>query len=364
VKLHAEFLQDLLRLASTRESFSLAAALIGFVVGTFVGTVTLPRPTAPIFGQGSVADIAAVTGAVLSAVVFGVAMVLSQARRGVHWRLRLRLVRRVIDGTGLTLLHAAISLLAVAGAFWVFGQAFQRLELDPAAGSICVGMAGAVVCYLAGSSATSMRTSYLSVLIAIYLAMGAMSSALNASNPVWWQTHFSSLGAAGDFSGVTFNFTLVLTGVVLTTLADYLTHDLSLWAEAHAVPERRVQVVRVGFVLLGIMLALVGLVPVNVNFTAHNTIAYGLVGVFAGLLVAIPLLFPQLSQAFNLATIFIAVLLLINVVLHMLVGYLNVTAFEMIGVSTMFVWLVLLIRTINAAVDDQESAGAVTTPAT
>jgi hypothetical protein len=87
-----------------------------------------------------------------------------------------------------------------------------------------------------------------------------------------------------------------------------------------------------------------------------------MVGVFAALLVAIPVLFRELSPAFNLASVFIAALLLINVVLHLIVGYLNVTAFEMIGVSVMFVWLVLLIRSITAAVHDQESAEQVAVP--
>lgn len=356
-------LPNLSRLASTRESLSLATALIGFIVGSVVGLVVLPRPTAPIFGPSSVGDVAALTAAALSAIVFVVSMALAQSRSSEHWRLQIRLVRRVIDAIGLTLLHAAISLFAVAGVFWVFDQAFQTLQLDPAAGSVCVGMAVAVACYLASSSAMVMRTSQLSVLIALYLTMGAMSSALNASNPVWWQTHFSSLGAAVDFSGLTFNFTLVLTGIVLTTLADYLTHDLSLWAESHQVSERRVKVVRIGFMLLGLMLALVGLIPVNVNFTAHNSVAYGMVGVFAALLVSIPLLFPDLFPAFNLASVFIAALLVINVVLHLIVGYLNVTAFEMIGVSIMFVWLVLLIRSITAAVHDQESVHKAEVPA-
>ena len=355
-------LPNLSRLASTRESLSLATALIGFVLGTVVGLVVLPRPTAPIFGQSSVGDVAAVTASVMSAVVFVLSTTLSQVRPDSHWRLQLHLVRRVIDTVGLTLLHAAIGLFAVAGVFWVFGQAFRSLELDPGAGAVSIGVSVAVTCYLASSSAMTMRTSQLSVLIALYLAMGAMSSALNTSDTVWWQTHFSSLGAAGDFSGLTFNFTLVLTRIVLTTLADYLTHDLSVWAESRDVSERRVKIVRFGFVLLGIMLALVGLIPVNVNFTAHNSVAYGMVGVFAALLISTPLLFPGLSPAFNLASVFIAALLLVNVVLHLIVGYLNVTAFEMIGVSTMFVWLVLLIRSITAAAHDQQSAAGVPVP--
>lgn len=80
-----------------------------------------------------------------------------------------------------------------------------------------------------------------------------------------------------------------------------------------------------------------------------------MVAVFAALLIGIPLLFPQLSPAFNVTTVFIAGLLAAAVVLHLIIGYLNVTAFEMIGVSIIFVWLVLLIRSITAAVSDQEA---------
>mgnify|MGYP003296250350 CR=1 FL=1 len=41
----------------------------------------------------------------------------------------------------------------------------------------------------------------------------------------------------------------------------------------------------------------------NLNFTAHNSVAYSMVGVFAALLMGIPLLFPQLSRAFNFTTV-------------------------------------------------------------
>lgn len=346
----------LTRLAATRESFSLAAALAGLIVGSILGLALLRRPTAPLFGRASVGELSALSGAALCALAFLVTTLLIQQRSPGHWRLRVRPFRRILDAVGLTLLHAAVGLFAISGAFWVFSQAFLGLELDPAAGAICVGLALALACYLGVASAGALTTSYLSVLIALFLGMGAMSSALTAANPNWWQQHFSSLGAAADLSGVTFNFTLLLSGLVLTTLADYLTHDLSLWAETHGVPERRVQFVRIGFVLVGVMLALVGLIPVNLHFTAHNSVAYGMVAVFAALLIAVPLLFRRLSPAFNTATVFIAAALLADVVLHLIVGYLNVTAFEMIGVAIIFGWLVLLIRTITAAVTDQENA--------
>ena len=46
------------------------------------------------------------------------------------------------------------------------------------------------------------------------MVVGAFTSALTSSDPQWWQAHFSALGTVSDVSGTTFNFTLILTGVV------------------------------------------------------------------------------------------------------------------------------------------------------
>lgn len=144
------------------------------------------------------------------------------------------------------------------------------------------------------------------MLVALFLVAGSLASALSASDEQWWQQHFSALGAASDRSGILFNFTLILTGVVLTALADFLTHDLQLWAEHHGERHWKVTFVRVGLIALG---------------------------------------FPAVTAA--------VVALIAGVVwLHLGVGYLNITAFEMGAVSTVFVWLVLLIRTVTAAVSE------------
>lgn len=268
------------------------------------------------------------------------------------WQKRLTRFRRVVDLVGLTLVHAAISLLAMAAVFAVFSDAFRELALDRWASSFLIAGACAVGSYVAASSAGSLTTQSLSMLVAAFLVTGAFSSALTSSDPQWWQAHFSALGTVSDASGITFNFTLILTGVVLTTLADFLTHDLSRWARHTGEPGWKVTFVRVGFIVLGIMLAMVGVIPVNFSLFWHNMVTYVAVCAFAVMLIAVPFLFRRLTGGFFGVTVVVAGMLATAAWLNLGAGYLNITAFEIVAVGTVFIWLILFIRSVSAAVDD------------
>ena len=332
------------------EDLSLLLGGLGFVVGGVVALLVL-TPPAPLFGKGSVGETAALLGGAVSGLAF-LFVARGVGSRDDSWQHRMSRFRRVVDLIGLTLVHAAISMLATAAVFAVFADAFRDLDMDRWAGSFLVAGACAVGAYVAASSAASLTTQSLSVLVAAFLVVGAFTSALTSSDPQWWQAHFSALGAASDASGITFNFTLILTGVVLTTLADFLTHDLSLWATHTGEPNWKVVFVRVGFIVLGIMLAMVGVIPVNRSLFWHNMVTYVAVGAFVVMLVAVPFLFRRLSGGFVGVTIVVAAMMALGGWLNLGVGYLNITAFEIAAVGTVFIWLILFIRSVSAAVDD------------
>lgn len=90
----------------------------------------------------------------------------------------------------------------------------------------------------------------------------------------------------------------------------------------------------------------------NLSMFWHNMVTYAAIGVFAVLLVAVPILFRRLPGGFLAVTAAVVALIAGVVWLHLGVGYLNITAFEMGAVSTVFVWLVLFIRTVTAAVSE------------
>ncbi|MCC2593030.1 hypothetical protein LKO27_06335 [Tessaracoccus sp. OS52] len=336
---------------SRGENLSLLLGAIGLLVGAGVGRAVLDPPS-PLFGQGSVGELAAWTAFFTAGGSFVVAMVriLPLVR---PWLRRLPLWRKLLDVAGLALVHGAFSFLGTAALFSVFAEAFSGLETDRWAGAFLVSLACGVCAYASAGNATSMTTESLSVLVAVFLVVGATASALYASDESWWQHHFSALGAAADASGVVFNFTLILTGVVLTTVADFLTHDLSVWAEREGERRWKVTFVRLSLIALGALLAGVGLVPVSLSLFWHNLVTYALIGVFVLALLGAPLLFRRLPGGFWVVTVVVVVLIAAAVFLHLGIGYLNITAFELAAVGVVFGWLLLFIRTVAAAAATQ-----------
>jgi hypothetical membrane protein len=178
---------------------------------------------------------------------------------------------------------------------------------------------------------------------------------LTAENPQWWQENLSALGTSSDVSGVAFNFTLIVAGVVVTTLAGYATATLAATAKT-ASARHQVRVLEGGIVLIGVFLAGVGLFPVDERFGIHTLVASGMVVVFASLIVRIRALVPSISGTFAaLGWVFLAVIV-VAAVLWFPVGYYNLTAVELIASSLVFAWLIVLIRNLAAVDADQFGA--------
>lgn len=302
-----------------------------------------------LFGETSLAEYSALFAAAVTAGSFVIWFLWSAKDPIRRWRRRMPLLLRILECVGLTLTHAGVALLLPSGAFWVLSQAFRELTLDGVAGAFIVASVAAVASYLTVGSALSTSTRHLSHLLAVFVASGALSSMLTASDPLWWQSHFSSLGAATDASGITFNFTLLLAGLVIITLSGYLTHDLGRWAELAREAHWKVLVVRVGFVVEGALLAGLAFLPVDRFFVSHNVVAYTMVGVFLVLAVAVPVLFPTLSRAFTVVCVVTLTVLVIGLVAYLGVHYLNLTAFELLAVGGIFAWLILLVGTVESA---------------
>lgn len=339
---------------SRQENSALLVGGLGFLTGAILGLLVL-RPHSAIFGQGSVGELGAFAALLGGGLGFLIGMLTGRQRH--PWLARLSRFRRGVDITGLAIVHGLFAFFATTAAYAVFAGAFRTLELDRYAGAFTVGLVCAVCAYASASSATSMTTESLSVLVASFLVVGALASALSASDPRWWLQHFSALGAAADRSGVLFNFTLILTGLVLVALADFLTQDLERWAGQQGEPAWRVGSVRLALIALGLLLGSVGAIPVNLSLFWHNMVTYGAIGVFVLLLLGVPILFRRLPGGFLAVTLIVVGLIATVVWLHLGIGYLNITAFEAGAVGTVFVWLVLFIRTVTAAANEVADRG-------
>lgn len=345
-------------LASRTESRHLLLGGAGAVLGVLVGLLAL-RGTAPLAGTGSIGQVAAM--AVLGGGTATAALTLSTlTRRSMPWFGGRRWWRRALDVIGLALIHGVLGLFLTGALFAVFQQAFQGVALDRFAGTFWVAAASGGAAYIASSSLTALTGRSLATLLAAFLTVGVLASALSAPDPYWWERYFSELGEGTGASSTIFNLTLLLTGIALLTVVEFIAHDLDRWARATGEDHRAVTAVRVMLTLVGVLVALVALVSRSVSVLWHDVVAQSLVVVFALTLLVLPVLLRRLPGSLIGFTAGAFALLMMVVVLYAGVGYLNFTAFEMGAAVIVFVWLLLLIRTVSAAAEGlpEEGAGA------
>jgi hypothetical protein len=362
------------RVAARSEDLALLLGALGAAAGIVVGLVLLDR-TAPLFGRSSIGEVAA-TCAALTAGISALTVLLTVGRSTQPWLRTLARWRRALDVLALSLLLTVLAFLTTSVLFAVlFAQAFPEVRLDRYAGAFWVAVAGAVWAYLSASITKGLGAQSLSTLLAVFLVTGALSSALSSANPRWWERNFSTLGAAADASGITFDMTLLIGGFVLIAVGDFVAHEL--WVSLNGIREspdpadpaprggrpdqvrrrdvRTVTYVRTVLLVFGVLTAAVALIPVSTHKVLHDAAAQGLVVVFALALLTFPVLLRHLPGSLTPITGLALGLLGFELVLYKGVGYLNTTAFEMGATGTVLIWLMLLIRTVAAAADDVRS---------
>jgi hypothetical protein len=324
------------------ESVALAVALGGGIVGAVAALVGLGGQPATLGGPGSVGGIAATAAVLTGAPTFAWGYVRS-SHSEVRWRIR-SAWRRVLDTVGLTLTGSAMAGLLIVSVFTVFQLAFQELSLDPFAAALICAVTVGVGCYALFLLASQITTSRLASLLGLFLLAGVFSSMLSADDPRWWQQNFSYLGMGGTASAQAFNLTVIIAGLVITTLADYLTLDLRSRNSSSGVDLRGVTVVRVALVVIGVALMGVGFSPVDLSVVVHNVFAISALAGFGLLLVLTPIVLRDLPRGFVVTTYLFVGVIAVVVLLFVPFGYYNLTAVELLAVLVIFAWLVLFTR--------------------
>ncbi|KAA9147861.1 DUF998 domain-containing protein [Microbacterium lushaniae] len=180
---------------------------------------------------------------------------------------------------------------------------------------------------------TSMQ---LAVGVLVVLIGGILLSVLTTTDPLWWHLHFSQLGTFRDTSGALFNGTLVVGGGLVALYAYRVRRDL---VRLGAVVGRRGSgwAAQVFLTTIGVNLALVGCVPLNVNQSIHDNVAAGMVLGFAALLLTSPVLLHRMPRRLLLTTLAIFACLFAGGWLFV-DGTINLALFEVIAFSAMFAW--------------------------
>jgi hypothetical membrane protein len=331
-----------------------AAIVVGAAAFILVGLIALPvfwGHSVPIAGPGSISQFTAIAGGVIAVLAYPA---------GRLWRRegltpfaattsgaasRRRTGADIFDMIAIAFAHGVIALLLwlVLGA--VLADAFQGALIYFLAAVVLTAALTGVTAYAAFLSATGMDVLRLSTVLAVFAVVGILTAMLSAPDPAWWELHLSALGMTSSVSSLTFNLTLIVAGIIVTAIARYAT-DLRGVEDG----PRRAGLVRarVCLLLIGVLLAGVGIFPLNVAQILHNVSAVGMVLVFALLVFWVRPALPDAPVAFFiLGYAFFATI--VAVLLFFVVGYYVLTAAELVAGVLVFSWLIVFLRVSGAA---------------
>ena len=251
----------------------------------------------------------------------------------------------IFDTVAIALAHGILALLGwlVLGA--VLADGFQDATVYHLSATALAAAAAGVTGYAVFLSAAEMDLMRLSTVLAAFAVVGILTSMLSAPDPHWWQQHLSALGMTQSVSSLTFNLTLIVAGVIVTAIARYATD-----ARGIADPGRRSAVlrVRVGLILIGVLLACVGIFTLNISVTLHNVSAVGMVLVFALVVFWVRGALPDAPTSFFvLGYVFFGTIVLMLV--FFAIGYYVLTAAELVAGVLVFSWLIVYLRVSGAA---------------
>lgn len=329
----------------------LGAGVTAGIIGAVLGLVfTWLWPDMPLSGPGSFGEVSAIVAGAVTAVSTGTGYWRSRHSVGQEWRLSLAPWKFGVNAVSVVLVHTILAILATIAGYFILGQGFIGLTMVPFWAAVLLAINLGLAAHFSYLSASRMTTQRMSSLLMAFMLIGALTAMVTTPDPEWWKLHFSHLGTFEDsVSSWIFNGTLIAGGLLVTTFAVYVAHDMRALVDRGILKRAGApRIVSVVFVVMGIMLAGVGLVPVDVNLVIHNLSATGMALVFLGLLISAPRVLKGMPRTFFLVTWGFLAALVLTIVLFV-TQYFGLTAFEIIVFALVFAWIAVFIRFLGLA---------------
>lgn len=337
------------------ESQAIYVALLAGAVGAIAGIVLGSGwPPLPLFGDVSFGSVSAILAGLIAAVAGGVGYWRSRRLTGQEWRATLPAATFTVNTIAVVLVHTVLAALTVLAVFFVLSRGFIGLEVDLFWSTALMAVTLGLTAHLTYLSVSRMNTRRMSSLLMSFVVIGTLTAMVSSPDPTWWKIHFSQLGTFWSVSSLVFNGTLVAAGLLVTAFAVYLANDMRALVERGILNNRRSAViVSAMFIIMGVMLAGVGLVPVNVSLIVHNLCASGMAVMYFGLLSAGPWIIRGMPPAYFIASwVFLATVVASTLLFG--TGFFGLTAFEIIVFALIFGWISVFIRFIGAAGQQEE----------
>lgn len=331
------------------ESEALLAAFIAGAGGAVVGLVlALVARTVALWAPWGLGPWAALCGGTAAAISSALGFWRSRTTDGEEWRRDIADWRYVVSTTSVMIAHVALTAIGVLALFALLARAFIGVSVNGFWTVTLLALFSGLSGYLSYLSSSRMTTQRLTSLLVSFIGIGTLAAMVTTSDPAWWELHFSQLGTFGDLSSLLFNGTLIAGGLLVTTFTLYVGRDLRRVGGSDARPA--IRVVTGALVVMGIMLACVGIFPVDVNLLLHNLSASGMALMYLLLLAGGPRLLRGMPRTYFSASWGFLAALVASIVLFA-VGYFGLTAFEIIVFALIFGWLAVFIRFLAVAAD-------------
>jgi len=317
-------------------------AVYGFVVAQIAGALSF-------VGDDPFAVWAAAGAAVVAAIAATAGYWRSRAQPEQQWRRQLAPWLFTVNTISVVVVHVALAYLATYALYRLLALGFIGLPIVTFWAVVLMAVTLGLSTYFVYLSSSSITTQRLSALLMAFISIGTLTATITTPDPDWWSVHFSQLGTFDDLSSWIFNGTLIAGGLLVTTFAVHISRDLAALAAAGTLAYGGVaRFVSTAFVIMGIMLAFVGIVPVDVNLLVHNLSASGMAVAYLVLLIAGYRVLRGMPRAYFVAASTFLAATVVSIVLFA-VGYFSLTAFEIIVFALIFGWIAVFIRFLGVA---------------
>lgn len=292
----------------------------------------------PLSGYYSIAAASIILSAVCGTLLFAVTFIVQKIQgKGPAKTFSWRSLPPLIVACAMIIVFIMLAL------YWLFGELFKGLQLDVYTSTVLVFIAVAVVNYLMINLAMTISPGIITNLMTIMIVGGVGFSMLTNSTKDWWKHNFSFLGTTKNSTHLSFNITLVFSGMLLMILVDYLFVNLNRkyigW---------KINTLRGLLYALGICMACIGLFPNNPRFhILHDRISMWLVYLLLILIVTVRWLLPEVTKDFLRVSYIIGGVMSIDYIVFKVFTYLSLTAFELIAFILAFAWVLLLLQYIE-----------------
>ncbi len=317
-------------------------AVYGFVLAQFTAALSLT-------GDDPFAMWAAAGAAVVAVVAATAGYWRSRSQPEQQWRRGLPPWLFTVNTISVVVVHAALAFVATYGLYRLLALGFIGLPIITFWAVVLMAVTLGLSAYFVYLSSSSITTQRLSTLLMAFISIGTLTATITTPDPQWWTVHFSQLGTFDDLSSWIFNGTLIAGGLLVTTFAVHISRDLQALTEAGTLVDHGVaRFVSTAFVIMGIMLAFVGIVPVDVNLLIHNLSASGMAVAYLVLLIAGYRVLRGMPRAYFVAASAFLAATAASIVLFA-VGYFSLTAFEIIVFALIFGWIAVFMRFLGVA---------------